>query len=125
MKVTVIKKVSNKYSIIKQVYEDRVLIRTNNIIYSAKYNSFMVLLSNHSCIWTFNVCDIVFGKSQFEYVEQGYLVEISPKDFERVKTYENAFNGFFIDEKDEIKTYEDLVKIAQEQENMQFVTKFC
>lgn len=126
MKVETIKKISNKYSVIKQVYDDRVLIRTNNIIFSAKYSSYMVLLSNYSCIWTYKVADIVFGQNQFEgnTMFEGYLVEIKPEDFTRIKTYTEPFDGFFIDKKDEIKTYDDLVKLAQEQEDMQLITKF-
>lgn len=122
MKVEIIKKVSNKYSIIKQVYDDRVLIRTSNIIKSVKYNSYMFLLSNNSCIWTNRLVDIVFGKSQYEYTFESYLVEIRPEDFKRIKTYDKDFNNFFID--DEIKTYDDLVKIAKEQEELNLVCKF-
>lgn len=124
MKVDTIKKISNQYSIIKQVYEDRILIRTQNVMYSTKYSCYMFLLTNNSCIWTNHICDIVFGKSQFEYTENGYLVEIKKEDFSRVKTYEKNFNNFNISKEDEIHSYDDLVKIAQQQEDLKLVTKF-
>lgn len=125
MKVENIKKVSNQYSIIKQVYEDRVLIRTSNVIFSKKYFCYMFILSNNSCIWTNRICDICFGKTQFEYTENGYLVEIRKEDFNRIKTYNNNFNGFNIDEKDAIHSYDKLVELAQEQQDLNLVTKFC
>lgn len=124
MKVEKIKKISNQYSVIKQVYDDRILIRTNNIIYSKKYHSYMFLLTNKSCIWTWHVAKIVFGENQFNETFSGYLVELTKSDFDRVKTYNENFTGFSISKEDEIKTYEDLVKIAKEQENLEFVTKF-
>lgn len=85
----------------------------------------MALLSNNSCIWTRNVYEIVFGSNQFDDRNDGYLVEFKPEDFDRVKTYKDNFIGFCIDEKDEIKKYEDVVKIAKEQEAQNLVVKFC
>lgn len=123
MKIEKIQKISNQYSIIRQVYEDRVIIRTNNVIESVKYSSFMFLLSNNSCIWTWHVVNCICGKNQFEDTIQCKLVEIRPEDFERVKTYEKSFNNFNIVEEDEIKSYEDLVKIAKEQEAQNLVCK--
>lgn len=123
MKIEKIKTISNKYSVIKQVYDDRVLIRTNNIIHSIKYNSYMFLLSNNSCIWTWSVADIVFGQSQFKDTEQAYLVEIKKDDFNKIKTYEKCFNGFYIAPEDKITSYEQLVELAQEQENMNLISK--
>lgn len=125
MKVEDIRRVSNKYSVIKQVYEDRILIRTNNIMYSKKYFCYMFLLSNNSCIWTRNVAEIVFGENQYHDVLEGYLVEIRKEDFERVKTYSDNFKNFNIDKKDEITSYEQLVEIAKKQENEELVCKFC
>lgn len=124
MKVKDLKKVSNKYSVIQQVYEDRVLIRTDNIIYSSKYNSYMFLLSNNSCIWTREVVKIYFGKTQFENVSSAHLVQIKPEDFERIKTYEKPFNNFYFEKEDEITCYDDLIKIAKEQAALNLVTKF-
>lgn len=125
MKVEKIKKVSNQYSVIKQVYEDRILIRTNNIIYSQKYMSYMFLLSNNSCIWTRQVCDICFGKDQYNDVLEGYLVEIKKEDFNRVKTYQSNFNNFNILKEDEIVSYDQLLKLAEQQEKENLVCKFC
>lgn len=124
MKIEKIRKVSNQYSVIKQVYENRVLVRTNNIIYSNKYFSFMFLLSNNSCIWTRNVYSIVFGENQYEDTFEGYLVEIKKEDFERVKTYSDNFRNFNIAKQDGISSYEQLVKIAEEQEKQDLVCKF-
>lgn len=123
MKIEYIKKISNQYGILKQVQEDRVLIRTNNIIYSSKYSSFMFLLTNNSCIWTYRVANVKFGKSQFEDTFESYLVEIKKEDFNRAKTYTDNFKGFSIDKEDEIRSYDDLVKKAQEQEDLQLVSK--
>lgn len=124
MKVEKIKKISNQYSIIKQVYEDRILIRTNNIIYSQKYMSFMFLLTNNSCIWTRNVAEIYFGENQYDTFE-GYLVEIKKADFERVKTYSDNFKNFNIAKQDEIANYAQLLKLAEQQEKENLVCKFC
>lgn len=123
MKIENIKKISNQYSIIKQVYEDRVIIRTNNVIESVKYSSFMFLLSNNSCIWTWRVVNCMCGINQFEDTISCNLVEIRPEDFERIKTYEKSFNNFNIAKEDEIKSYEDLLKLAKEQEAQNLVCK--
>ena len=125
MKVEEIKKVSNQYSVIKQVYEDRVLIRTGNIMYSNKYISYMFLLTNNTCIWTGNVCPIVFGEDQYNAIFEAYLVEIKKEDFKRVKTYSDNFKNFNIAKQDEITSYEQLVKLAEEQEKQELVCKFC
>lgn len=124
MKIENIKKISNKYAIIRQVYDDRILIRTENLIHSKKYSSYMFILSNNSCIWTNNVYSVVCGKSQYQETFETRLVEIKREDFNRVRTYENKFENFDFEEKDEIHTFEDLVRIAQEQENQNLVTKF-
>lgn len=124
MKIERIKKVSNQYSVIKQVYEDRVLIRTNNVIFSKKYFSYMFLLSNNSCIWTKNVTSIIYGKNQYQDTFEAYLVEIKKEDFGRVKTYADSFNNFNIQKEDEILNYEQLVEIAKEQEKQELVCKF-
>ena len=47
MKLEKIKQISNQYKVVKQVYDDRILLRTSNVIYSKKYNSYMILLSNY------------------------------------------------------------------------------
>lgn len=125
MKVEKIKKISNQYSIIKQVYEDRILIRTNNIIYSQKYMAYMFILTNNSCIWTRQVEEIRFGKNQYNDTFDGYLVEIKRTDFDRVKTYESNFNNFNISKEDEITNYDQLLKIAEQQEKEKLVCKFC
>lgn len=125
MKIERIRRVSNQYSVIKQVYEDRVLIRTNNILYSKKYYAYMFLLTNNSCIWTRNVYSIVFGKTQYNDTIEGYLVEVTKEDFERVKTYPDSFKNFVIEKEEEISSYEQLVKIAEEQEKQDLVCKFC
>ena len=124
MKIERIKKVSNQYSVIKQVYEDRVLIRTNNVIFSKKYFSYMFLLSNNSCIWTKNALSIVYGENQYKDTFEAYLVEIRKEDFERVKMYADSFNNFNIQKEDEILNYEQLVEIAKEQEKQELVCKF-
>ena len=124
MKIENIKKISDNSAIIKQVYSDRVLIRTNNIIYSNKYNSFILLLSNTSCLCINNIEKIKCREPKLNTDFECYLVEIYPRDFEEIKTYDNNFEKFYIDEKDEIKSYNDLVKLAQEQENLHLITKF-
>lgn len=124
-KTEIIKDVSNKYAIFKQVYNDRVLIRTNNLIYSKKFDAYMFILTNNSCLWLkpFNVADIVFGKTQYETTE-GKLIEVTPENFKYIKTYDKNFENFSINKQNEIKNYEDVLKLAQEQENENVVCRF-
>lgn len=115
MKLEKIKQISNQYKVVKQVYDDKVLLRTNNVIYSKKYNSYMILLSNNSCIWswTSKVLEIMINKD-YDFFEETYLVELTKEDFNRVKTYEKSFEGFNIT--DTIDTFEKAKEIAEEQE---------
>ncbi len=117
-------KISNNYSIYQQVYEDKVQIRTGNIIYSFKYNAYMFILSNNSCIWLpcWKVAKIKFGQNQCD-AEIGYLVELNAQDFEKIKTYPNNFEGFYFNESDILKTYIDAKNLAQEQEKLNLMVK--
>lgn len=122
MKLEKIKQMSNQYKVVKQVYDDRVLIRTNNIIYSKKYNSYMILLSNNSCIWAWasKVLDIMINKD-YKVFDETYLVELTKEDFNKIKTYEKDFEGFNIT--DTLDTYEKAKKLAEEQEKEELYIK--
>lgn len=122
MKLEKIKQLSNQYKVVKQVYDDKILLRTNNVIYSKKYNSYMILLSNNSCIWawTSKVLEIMINIDYKDF-EETYLVELTKEDFNRIKTYENDFEGFNIT--NTIDTFEKAKKIAEEQEKEELYIK--
>lgn len=122
MKLEKIKQISNQYKVVKQVYDDRILLRTSNVIYSKKYNSYMILLSNNSCIWSWasKVLEIMINKD-YDFFEETYLVELTKEDFNRIKTYEKSFEGFNIT--DTIDTFEKAKEIAEEQEKEELYIK--
>ena len=122
MKLEKIKQISNQYKVVKQIYDDKILLRTNNVIYSKKYNSYMILLSNNSCIWawTSKVLEIMINVDYKDF-EEAYLVELTKEDFDRIKTYENDFEGFNIT--DTIDTFEKAKKLAEEQEKEELYIK--
>ncbi len=122
MKLEKIKQISNQYKVVKQIYDDKILLRTNNVIYSKKYNSYMILLSNNSCIWawTSKVLEIMINVDYKDF-EEAYLVELTKEDFDRIKTYENDFEGFNIT--NTIDTFEKAKKLAEEQEKEELYIK--
>lgn len=119
----IIKNIDKHHNIIRQIYEDRILLITSmrNLIFPIRFSSFMFLLSNNACIWKSGKCCEHIEVSNVKTEDNLFLVELKERDFDRIKVYDNNFRYRNIPEEAEIISYEQVKVIASLQEKSNII----